>query len=369
MLKNHMAENNTFKKDDWWMLAALAVIIGGIIFFSTPSPKSAQAGDVSKAYEACKELSNKEGCYVKFFEQLTQAHDWQYSFSILRELQRKDPEANGCHFIAHGITRAETEKDTSKWREIMNAAPPDCSYGAAHGALEAYADTFPGGKLPESQWPTVCDNPDYHNCTHALGHLLLVLTENNIPRSLAQCDSLPHNDYSKFECITGVFMERITAINLEIHGLATKEALNWPARVPELEALCREQTPGSNYSAACWKEIVHAVLIKVHDDPQQLVNFCEMAPGERETRECIDHSIGIMAAGGNFDFSSNRHLCDVRVKATDYKERCYTGLISSTLSTIPTKRGEAERFCASLEPAYQDSCQKRITLTQQALGD
>ncbi len=249
----------------------------------------------------------------------------------------------------------------------MNTAPSDCSYGAAHGALEVYASTFPNGELPEEEIPSLCNNPDNNNCTHALGHLLLVLNKDDIPSSLAQCKALPHEEMSVFECLTGVFMERITALNLEIHGLAGKEALNWSARVPELEKLCRKQSGVD--SVACWKEIIHAVIVKFNNDPQRVFSFCETAPGEKETRECIDHSIGIIAGGNNFDFGKNRAICDTRVKAFDFKERCYTGLVASTLSTIPTEIPAARAFCASLEERYHASCSNMINNTQRMRGD
>ena len=140
-------------------------------------------GEAEKIAKACRELENRENCYAKAFENLTKVNDWSYSFAVLRELQAIDPEARGCHFISHSISYAETRKDPSRWREIMNAAPQDCSYGASHGALEVYASTFPDGKLPKSEIPSLCNNPDTNNCTHILGHLLLVMNENDIDDS------------------------------------------------------------------------------------------------------------------------------------------------------------------------------------------
>lgn len=330
-----------------------------LLLVNLPMPKGNELTiEAKKIAHACKTLENRETCYGKAFENLTEETNMEHAFAVLRELQKADPDARGCHFIAHSISYAETKKDPSKWREIMNSAPQDCSYGAAHGALEVYASTKPDGKLPKSEIGSVCDNPDPNNCTHILGHLLLVLNENDIPESLKDCQSLPHAEMGKFECLSGVFMERITAFNLENHGLATKEALNWPARMPELEALCREQT--GTPSVACWKEIVHAALVKFRNDPQKIVDFCETAPRDEETRECIDHSLGIIASSYNFRLDKMKPICEAHVKAADFKERCYAGLVSSTLSTIPQELPAAERFCDSVESAYRKSCKQRI---------
>ncbi len=338
-------------------LISIAIIAG--IFLAPKKPIQDKRDMARDAFSSCRSAGNKENCYAKYFEQLTENTSRDYAFDTLRALQEIDQQARGCHFIAHAISSAETRKDPSKWRELMNSAPPDCSYGGAHGVLEVHASTYPDGKLPKEIISTVCDNPDHNNCTHGLGHLLLVLNDNDIPESLKDCERLPHDERGVFECLTGVFMERITAVNLELHGLAGKEALNWPARVPELEKLCGEQE-GVN-AVACWKEIVHAVLIKVRNDPQELVNFCERAPGEEEwgersTRECIDHALGIMAAGYNFELSRMHPICNVRVKAEDYKNRCYAHLVSSTLSTVPQELPSAKKFCSALEERYQKNC-------------
>ena len=334
----------------------LTIIILASILTLGVSVKNKQTENnaVRDIAKACQKLPKREQCYAKAFANLTKATNRDYAFETLRELQKVDPQARGCHFIAHAISTAEAQKDISKWKELMNTAPTDCSYGAAHGALEAYVATFPDGKLPELEIPNICNNPDTNNCTHILGHLLLVLNDNDIPKSLKICQSLPHNNSSKFECLTGVFMERITALNLEVHGLATKEALNWAARIPELETLCRAQS--GTASVACWKEIVHAALIKFNNDPQKIVDFCETAPGNEETRQCINHSLGIMAAGYHFQLNKMSGVCEARAKALDFKNRCYAHLVAATLSTIPQEKSSATKFCGTIDTQYQPSC-------------
>lgn len=352
-----MRENRMkLTKSHLGVLAITAVALVFLLRIELPA-EGALRTDVEKILRSCQNLDRKEDCYAKSFAALTELSNRDYAFEVLRELQKKDTQARGCHFIVHAISTAETEKDLSKWKELLNTAPPDCSYGGVHGVLEAYVSkTFPDGKLPKEIIPTLCDNPDTNNCVHGLGHLILVETENNIEESLDICDLLPHNKISRFECITGVFMERITAINLEIHGLAGVEALNWPSRMPELEALCREQKPGTPPSIACWKEITHAALAKFNHDPQKIVDFCESAPQELETRQCIDHSLGIIAGSLNFELERMKPICEVNVEAADYKNRCYAHLISSTLSTVPQEVAGAVRFCNSAEEEYQSSC-------------
>jgi hypothetical protein len=351
-----MAESKpTMKKKDLVTLAALVLVVGVLLIAGTSSSgKRSVSKDLATVESKCAAPDNNETCYAKAFETITTETDRDYAFTVLRELQKTEPAARGCHFIAHAISIAETRKDPSKWRELMNSAPQDCSYGASHGVLEVYASTFPDGKLPASEVPNICNNPDTNNCTHILGHLLLVMNDNNIPKSTALCNSLPNNAREVFECLTGVFMERITAFNLVEHGLADKSALNWPTRLPELTKLCNAQT-GTN-SVACWKEITHVALVTFNNDPQKIVDFCETAPGETQTRECIDHAIGIMAGSYNFQIQKMGPICEARATAADYKTRCYANLVSATLSTVPQNVSDAVSFCTAVDTSYQSAC-------------
>lgn len=351
-----MAETKGFSKrvGSLFLLVALA----GMAAFAFTQNTNAIERDAKNAYEACEALASREQCYAKAFGELTESTDLNHAFAALRSLQLLDPQARGCHFIAHSISIAETEKAPGRWREIMNSAPQDCSYGAVHGPLEYYASTFSDGKIPKDQIGELCNNPDTNNCTHGLGHVLLVINGNNIDESASECEALPHEASARFECLTGVFMERITALNLEIHGLASKEALNWPARVPELEILCREQS--GKRSVACWREIVHAVLVKFNNDLQRTVDFCETAPGNEETRNCIQHSLGIITGSYDFEIERMKTVCDVKVKEPNFKSGCYPHLVNATLSTRPSERSDARRFCSELELRYAHSCLQAV---------
>ncbi len=337
-------------------IAILLAFLAPVAFLYTTRHTPVRDAEVIK--HECASLSYREQCYAKAFGLLTTKINRDYAFSVLRTLQTHDNEARGCHFIAHSISTAEVAKDPSKWKEVMNTAPADCSYGAVHGALEYYANSFPDGKIPESEIPNLCNNPDTNNCSHGLGHLLLVINENNIPHSLTQCDTLPQGEGAKFECYTGVFMERITAINLDLHGLGTPGDNNWPARVPELEKLCRSFT--STSSVACWKEMAHVLAVKYNNNIQPVINFCQTAPTELATHWCIDHSFGIIAGSYNFDWNKMGTMCSATAKAPDFKERCYTNIINATLLTIREETPKAEAFCNTLEPRYQSLCKRTV---------
>lgn len=335
---------------------ALVVLAAGIVFFWSRS----SASEAEKIKESCAALEKKESCYGKAFASYTKKTDMARAFETLHELQVIDEQARGCHFIAHSISIAETQKDPSKWREVMMAAPPECSYGAAHGALEVHASAEPNGRLSEAEIPDICPNPDTKNCTHILGHLLLVMKEDDLNGSLANCESLPHGAMGIFECLTGVFMERITAINLEAHGLASPSALNWPERVPELKALCQKQS--GERAVACWKELVHVLAAKYGPDMNKVGAECAAAPAERARQQCLEHAVGVIGGMLSFDFAKTREICLANVNFPGFKERCYPQLISSTLSTLPREANEAKAFCGSIEERFRAGCLESVRL-------
>lgn len=339
-----------------WPIPTL--ILATVAGFFLIENKTSLAKDVENIYEACLSIQNKEQCYGKAFGNLTKKTDMPYAFEVLHGLQEKDQGARGCHFIAHSISLAETSKNPARWKEVMNSAPQDCSYGAVHGALEYYASTFPDGKLPKHEIGNLCNNPDTNNCSHGLGHVLLVVNENDVNESASDCEALPHDARAKFECLTGVFMERSTAINLVAHGLADREALNWLTMLPQTEALCRVQS--GTRAVACWKETVHVGVVALKNDPQKVIELCERAPSELATKECIDHSLGVIAGTQNFDLFKLQGVCEAQVKAPDFKDRCYPTLVASVLSTIPTEINTAKNFCASIANLYQKSCFRMI---------
>lgn len=316
----------------------------------------AQAADDIR--QNCRDNQSKEQCYAKAFTQLTKERDMDFAFATLTEVQKMDPAANGCHFIAHSITIAETEKNPDNWKAVMRRAPQNCSYGGAHGALEVHAASFPDGKLPRSEVMTVCDVPDTNNCTHILGHLILVMQNNDIPASTPLCKALPHDERGIFECLTGIFMERITAINLVEHGLADQSSLNWPERLPELKVLCLAQS-GID-SVACWKEITHVALVAFSYDPQKMIDFCNLAPASLAREECADHAVGIMAGNKNFDLTRLGDTCAVKTPDGTFQDRCYAQLVSATLSTLPHASGQAVAFCYNLAERFFKECYTMI---------
>jgi hypothetical protein len=225
------------------------------------------------------------------------------------------------------------------------------------GMIERYVSSLPDGTLTREFIPSICGENPVADCNHIVGHLLLsdVTVQGDIDVALDLCSVFPDFEQRDF-CLTGVFMEHITALNLIEHGYADESFLDWPSRVDELERLCRSHT--GEEAQACWEEVVHAALVKFNNDPETIFDFCNSAPDVRSAQRCKRHSIGIVLAAHNFNMPKLEYMCRLPQPSTDpvFQEECYAYVVSSTLSTIPQAGPDSIAFCNQLDGQFQRTC-------------
>lgn len=315
------------------------------------------------AYNICKNGArdtsmNKETCYSKAMQDIALRRGPEDAFGVLFNLQKKDADAIGCHFISHGIGYGTYERDPSHWQKDIQTINRSCTYGAVHGIIEKYTATLPHG-LTTDIIPTICGSNPIADCNHIIGHLLLVKTRGNVNNALNLCNVFDTEKRQKAFCLSGVFMEQITALNLINHGYAPESWHNWAARVDDLEKLCRAQD--GERAVACWEEIVHAVIIKFNNDPAKTFAFCNKSPLLEATRACRYHGIGILATNTNFDTDKMLHICSVpQSDEPDFEGNCYTRLVSSILSTSYDKTSAVIGLCAALPQQFQHGCFSQV---------
>jgi hypothetical protein len=324
--------------------------------FSSCSPQNRKSG------------LSKETCYSKEFIKVSQEQGPVIAFAALASLQQKDNDAIGCHLIAHGIGTGAYKRDPKNWRTLIRTVNSSCSYGAIHGILENYVSTLPGGHLPKEMIPTICGEKPRADCNHSIGHLLLVEAGGDIKKGLELCQVFEYDKVQQFHCQTGIFMEYQTALNLVAHGLASQDWLNWPARVNDLEKICRSYS-GTD-AVACWKEITHAALSKFNYDPKTIFDFCSSAQVVDGAKECRRHAIGIMSANVRFDLNKLKYMCALPQKSDPtFESDCYVQMAASDLSTIPGDTEKVRTFCLSLEQQFQSACLAQVGYKQPKLND
>ena len=296
----------------------------------------------------------KETCYSQQFRDLALNSGPEVAFSVLDTLQKMDRSAVGCHLISHGIGSGAYKRDPNNWQTLIQNMSPSCNYGAIHGVLEGYINSLPDKSLNKTIIPTICGTTPRADCNHIVGHLILVTTDGDVKKGLDLCDVFTDKAQLEF-CYTGIFMEEETALNLVSHGLADKSWLNWTARLPELDKMCR--TFSGEKFKSCWTELVHVVAVAYHNDAKAVFDYCSRAPSVDAAKGCKYHGIGIMAASYNFDLRATKPWCDLEQAGDpDFKANCYVQLAASSISTIPGEQNKVKQFCESLETPYQTAC-------------
>lgn len=291
-------------------------------------------------------------CLIDALVLQTQKSSLENAFATLKEIQKTDAVANDCHFIAHNIAIAEVDKNPTKWREVLNnRCPSNCSYGCAHGALEAHANATKSG-LTVSDLVQACDQNSPPACPHAIGHLLLVYSKNNLNQAVTACHNLTNIKDVVYQCVTGVFMENSNPINLLDHGLIPPPLPKAVNRIPELETLCRQFTGIDALS--CWQELAPAILQKNNFDPRALL-YCDGLTDPNFTRECQIRMLDTLAWELRYDLGSIGKACLVKDDPS-FQDICYAQLAISTLESVPQNIAQVVAFCKQIGSEFQRDC-------------
>jgi len=301
----------------------------------------------------------KMRCYADEFSEISKRYGEEQAFAILGLAQEIDPSTRGCHFIAHGIGWGLYERNPANWYSLVRSAVPNCAYGAQMGLIERHMSSIPQGTVSYSNVSEFCGNDQpTADCSHAVGHGLLVNAGNDLERAKALCGALPHDAGHRYECLSGVFMERFFGLNLERAGF--RDASKRYSTLASRERLCSEQTHLS--LEACWKNIAHLLVQVFPNQEQEMFAYCERANDFRATRRCRSHVLGEMSSRAGFNPFQVSHLCDYSGSdGDDWKDRCYSSLVSNAISALPSTSAEMViSFCESLDTDRTSACFQTI---------
>lgn len=341
-----------------YVVLALFILFEVVIFFQAEDKKVSFRDLAVSTEKYCTEnaalTKGKENCYAEEFKKFGEEYGPEASFEILNSLQQIDQSAVGCHLISHGIGWGSYKREPENWRGLVQRLPTICNYGSIHGVLESYILSLPEKSLNKEVIPTICGDVPRADCNHIIGHLILVQTDADVPKALELCEVFSDPVQNNY-CISGVFMEYQTALNLVSHDLVPQTWLNWPLRIGELEKLCRAQT--GKWAEGCWEEIVHVAAATFRSDAKKVFDFCSTSQSPIGAKKCKRHAIGVLAASKNFKLLSLKDMCDLPQKNDPtFRNECYPALVSSALSTIPTEVPEAVAFCNTLGSSYKPGC-------------
>jgi hypothetical protein len=317
----------------------------------------------------CRDSDEKDQCYGNAFYEITKKHNQQFAISVLEELQKINPQdANGCHFMAHKISQAEVEKNPEEWQKnLIEISPSLCTGGFLHGIIEAHMATDPSFTINEQSFKDICDNVytkhrtwfAWRGCVHNMGHLMLVQTEGNIERAVSSCDEINKTE-TKYECLSGAFMERITGENLIAHGILEKRT-DWMNEefTHNTEQLCA-QYKSAMPARTCWKVISYLYFATSNHDPRGLYEKCQRAPEKNMRDECFIYGAGNMVVTTRFDQADLYNVCHQFPPNHHLFTNCMNQIIGSLLTSSLNNKNKVLSLCSQTYNSHKEACYARV---------
>lgn len=310
-------------------------------------------------FDTCKGLSYKEECYADEFGKLTKKTNMDFAKQTLLSLQDIDPvNSIGCHLIAHTIAISQVEKAPGAWMDLLrNQDFNFCTGGFLHGILEAHNRTDSNFRLTAKEFNLICSQVKDKgvgmlSCNHNLGHILLAQEGGNIDRGIAVCDKIPNYSES-FECLSGLFMENLTRLNLVVHGIA--ERIPWDEEnTREIEKLCLRYR--GDTGRACWKEISYMYITINNADPVGLFNSCKRAPSKEMQDQCYIYGAGNMVVFSTFDEANLNEVCKVYKNGDPLYKTCIFQIIGSQMASSHMLSANVTNICDSTFELFKKDC-------------
>jgi len=303
-----------------------------------------------------------ERCYSNEFAKLAKVEDLDTSLTILDEVNKIDPQTRGCHLIAHSISTEETLKGVDKWQEVLEKVPADrCTGGFLHGIFEARQSKDPTIEINEQTIPELCEivqekaqGGNDQECSHIMGHLLVVVKDGDLGEAAAVCDRLPQN--LQYECHSGVFMENETRDGIVQHGLGTYIPWN-KETTQEQQDIC--ESYDGIAAKGCWREISHMFTFIAKDYPPEMFRLCAQAEDVENVTDCYLHGVGVTVVSSNFDVKNMEVLC-APFSRYDMFAKCVDMAIGSMMTSSIEFASGVKALCSQIPNNFKEGCYERL---------
>ncbi|MBI5613355.1 hypothetical protein HY947_00350 [Candidatus Gottesmanbacteria bacterium] len=343
----------------------------------------------------CKTSGYKPACYDREIPKDTQSFSMEQSFGVTRRVQEIDTTYQYCHVLGHELAARETKKDPAKWKDVITRCPSGmCSNGCIHGAFQERfrTDTVPDDQLEsiKSELLNVCEKRgswmptgmEQASCYHALGHLLMYITNARIEKALAFCDDLT-TDFRSV-CYDGSFMqifqplepedfalikgkeltvESVTPFCLRFNGkmLGSCWSESWPLfrekfQIPEgLMSHCGFLPP--DLQDRCFRALSYVMTVQMGFSEEKLEPYCShLMPPFAARCFAMAASRFIETDWKNIDKALA--WCK-RVSSFDPDGECYLELSKTASFTVPRGSAEQKKICDGLPRNIQAECGRR----------
>ncbi len=347
------------------VIAASVVLLLGAVLTTTAPPRPSTASDAPAegtpgtgsgapdSIDGCFDgpADIQSACLLRYFEAELRSSGPAHALAILAANQsRSDSIVVQCHQIAHELGRQSiaVTGDVAKAFEQGTAV---CSSGYFHGIVESSLGALADNQLPEAVSKQCAAVPTEalrrFNCTHGLGHGLMIRLKGNLFASLQLCDKVePASDVSA--CGGGAFMQNIMdALAGSASAVYDRSNLQYPCDiVPD------------RHKTACYQMAPSLMLFLTERSFAATFQGCEAA-GEQWQSTCYAGIGREVASTTRRDPRATLDQCTTG--PVDGVGHCINGAAADFVNELGT-RETAEALCSMAPPEYTEPCRKGIAI-------
>lgn len=327
-----------------------------------------------KAYAAdiiaiCAKETHAPTCYDKEIPKLMDTGvPMEDAFEVTKYIQDETKGYYFCHVLGHNVAAKETAKDPAKWTGVIARCPTGmCSNGCLHGAAQ---ERFRSESLtPEQieevlpQISSICEQGHERNftgleqasCYHAMGHLMMYITNADIDASLKLCNRIAIKGKENFSrvCYDGAYMQIFQPLEPEDFTIVKDIA---PTTRAGAEAFCKNYK-GEQY-ASCHGETWPLYRESLSTGPG-IAAFCEVAGDAMAVSRCYMGMEYVMTAQLNFDVARITPLCESMPK--NRMGQCFGSAASRSIETDYRLAPKAVELCeVAQKHGVGERCYKEI---------
>ena len=367
-----------------WIVFLLVVLPCGVAAQDEPAEGAAAANEILRQ---CAATVERLKCVEAALGARAPKHGIAHAMGVLAELAARDSLVRrDAHPLAHGLGMAAF-RDRASFASTFATCPHDFIGGCHHGLVQAYFLSLGNTGVPvESEDAlSLCEDAalapaDRYQCGHGLGHGLMAVLNNDLPRVLRACD-LSGSVFVSVSCHGGAFMENIVRVthphhtaeahsgvvgdtsaagghhaaagDAPSHAHPAHGAVSAPEWVPLRadEPLYPCTVVAERYQPACYWTQTSAVLYFNGGDMGLTARICETAPGAM-IEVCLESLGRDITAYANLDHAGMLAMCEEAARATSGRAR--EPCLSGVARTLVNYAGDPEHglaFCRALRDA------------------
>ncbi len=325
----------------------------------------------SMVIEECKDSKYHPSCYDREIPKLMDKITMEDAFRVTKVIQTKDSQYNYCHVLGHKLSGRETQKDPSKWKDVIARCPTTmCNNGCLHGPLleifnsESLTDSQIEKLLPEMK--TICEprgkwNPvpvEISMCYHGIGHLAMFMTNADINKSLSICEEVavrPSGESRVQTCTQGVFMQVFQPLEPEDYALVKKLT----PKKENIDSFCNSYN--KKYIGTCHAES-WALFREEIKSPQGLIKFCSYSEDAFERRRCISAGMSFLTVYFMVNQKNINALYDFCTTLPESEMSwCFADAAIRMINISPNYANEAISICKIAKDAgFEDYCFEKL---------